>query len=104
MTCKYCREHVLRRDVERHERLSCEEVPGSCEFQAVGCNHDKVAIQFTVGGWWLMQCLAYICCQLIKFFSVMLSESVVTVFFKVAVRPFKLFKATVRSILQIFAL
>ena len=103
MTCKYCRERVLRRDVERHERLSCEEVPGSCEFQAVGCNHDKVAIQFTVDGL-VAQCLVHISCQLIKFLSVMLSESVIAGFFKVAVRPFKLFKATFKSNLQIFAL
>ena len=48
VTCKYCRENVLRRDIERHERLACEEVPGSCEFQAVGCNHDKVAIKCVV--------------------------------------------------------
>ena len=102
MTCKYCREHVLRRDVERHGRLSCEEVPGSCEFQAVGCNHDKVAIQFTVGGL-MTQCLVRISCQLPKFLSVMLSESVIAVFFKVAIRPFKLFKDTVKSNLQIFA-
>ena len=44
VTCKYCRENVLRRDIERHERLACEEVPGSCDFQAVGCNYDKVCI------------------------------------------------------------
>ena len=44
VTCKYCGENVLRRDIKRHERLACEEVPGSSEFQAVGGNHDKVTI------------------------------------------------------------
>jgi hypothetical protein len=44
MTCKYCMEDVLRKDIERHEERDCDEVPATCEFQAVGCNHDKVVI------------------------------------------------------------
>ncbi|CAB4013192.1 TNF receptor-associated factor 3-like [Paramuricea clavata] len=42
VTCKYCnKKDILRTDIERHERRDCEEVPATCEFQAVGCNHAK---------------------------------------------------------------
>ena len=44
MTCRYCKKDVLRKDIEKHERHDCDEVPATCEFQAVGCNHDKVII------------------------------------------------------------
>ncbi|CAB4013191.1 TNF receptor-associated factor 3-like [Paramuricea clavata] len=43
VTCKYCnKKDILRTDIERHERRDCEEVPATCEFQAVGCNHAKI--------------------------------------------------------------
>jgi hypothetical protein len=45
VTCRYCKEAVLRKDIEKHERRDCNEVPATCEFQAVGCNHDKVIIR-----------------------------------------------------------
>ena len=35
---------MLRKDVERHERRDCNEVPANCDFQAVGCSHDKVIV------------------------------------------------------------
>jgi hypothetical protein len=41
---------VLRKDIERHERCDCDEVPVTCEFQAVGCNHDKVIVGCCVHG------------------------------------------------------
>jgi hypothetical protein len=44
VTCKYCKEDFLRKDIEKHEKISCNEVPATCEFQAVGCNHDKVMV------------------------------------------------------------
>jgi hypothetical protein len=42
VTCKYCKKDVLRKDIERHERRDCDEVPATCEYKDVGCNHDKV--------------------------------------------------------------
>ena len=42
MTCKYCKENVLRKDLERHEGDDCSQVPATCDFCAIGCNHDKV--------------------------------------------------------------
>ncbi len=46
MICRYCKENVLRKDVDKHERHDCNEAPAQCEFQAVGCNQDKVIICF----------------------------------------------------------
>ncbi len=42
VTCRYCKVNVLRKDIEKHEKMACDEVPATCEFQAVGCSHDKV--------------------------------------------------------------
>ena len=42
VVCKYCIQMIPRKDIEHHESTTCDEVPTKCEFQAIGCNHDKV--------------------------------------------------------------
>ena len=51
MTCRYCKEDFLRKDIEKHEKHDCNEAPATCEYQAVGCNQDKVIL------WLLLLCL-----------------------------------------------
>ncbi|CAB4014322.1 TNF receptor-associated factor 2 isoform X1 [Paramuricea clavata] len=41
VTCKYCKEDFLRKDIEKHERHDCNEAPATCEYEPVGCNQDK---------------------------------------------------------------
>ncbi|XP_046856582.1 TNF receptor-associated factor 6-like [Xenia sp. Carnegie-2017] len=41
VTCKYCNQMIPRKDIEHHESTICDEVPTDCEFQAIGCRHDK---------------------------------------------------------------
>ena len=40
VTCKYCKENVLRKDIERHERHECVGAPRAHE--AVEHNRDQV--------------------------------------------------------------
>ncbi|XP_046855639.1 TNF receptor-associated factor 3-like isoform X1 [Xenia sp. Carnegie-2017] len=32
---------IPRKNIEHHESTICDEVPTECEFQAIGCSHDK---------------------------------------------------------------
>ena len=41
VTCKHCGESVLRKDIKRHEKELCKARPVTCDFQAIGCNHDE---------------------------------------------------------------
>ena len=47
MNCRYCKVEILRKDIEQHEQLICDEVPGTCEFQAVGCR--RAGVMFCCG-------------------------------------------------------
>lgn len=40
--CNYCKENIPKKDIMNHKNKICDEVPIECEFQAIGCNHDKV--------------------------------------------------------------
>ena len=44
VVCEYCGKKIPKKDIEYQESTTCDEVPTECDFQAIGCNHNKVRI------------------------------------------------------------
>ena len=77
MTCRYCKEDILRKDVERHERHDYDEVPTAPE--SARRDHDQVIFFALFGGMHILLFLSsHIECLVALLLNLYIIEQIIT--------------------------